>query len=33
MKKIMNEKKTTLPSHRNQDWKKVKTETKKINNL
>ena len=29
----MNEKKTTLPSHRNQDWKKVKVETVKVNKL
>ena len=29
----MSEKKITLPSHKNQDWKTVKVETKKINNL
>ena len=30
IKKIMTEKKTTLPSLRNQDGKKVKVETKKV---
>ena len=30
---IMSEKKTTLPSLRNQHWKKVKAETEKINQL
>ena len=29
----MIKKKTTLPSLRNQDWKKVKVETEKINKL
>ena len=32
-KEIGSEKKTTLPSLRNQDWKTVKTETEKINKL
>ena len=30
IKKIMTEKKTTLPSLRKQEWKKVKVQTKKI---
>ena len=29
----MTEKKTTLPSLMNQDWKKVKAETEKVNKL
>ena len=29
----MTEEKTKLPSHRNQDWKKVKIEIKKVNKL
>ena len=33
MKKIIIEKKTTVPSPRNKDWKKVKAETEKINKL
>ena len=33
VKKFMTEYKTTLLSLRNQDWKKVKVETKKINKL
>ena len=33
MKKMMTEKKTTLPSLRNQDWKNDKVETEKINKL
>ena len=33
MKRIMSEKKTTLPSLSNQDWKTVKVETDNINNL
>ena len=33
MKRIMSEKKTALPSLRNQDWKTVKVETGKINGL
>ena len=31
IKRIMPEKKTTLPSLRNQDWKTVKSETEKVN--
>ena len=31
IKKIMTEKKTTLPSLRNQDWKNVKVEIEKVN--
>ena len=31
VKKIMTEKKTTLPSLRNQDWKKIKIEIEKVN--
>ena len=33
LKRIMSEKKTRLPSIRNQDWKTIKTETEKINEL
>ena len=33
MKKIMTEKKITLPSLRKQDWKKIKIETEKVNKL
>ena len=33
MKRIMFEKKTTLPSLRNQEWKKVNLETEEINDL
>ena len=33
MKRIMSEKKTALPSLRNQDWKTVKAETEKINDI
>ena len=33
IKGIMSEKKTTLPSHRNDDWKTVKAQTEKINAL
>ena len=33
IKKIMTEKKTSLPSLRNQDLKKVKVETVKLNKL
>ena len=33
IKKIMSEKKSTLPSFRKQDWKKVKVETEKVNKL
>ena len=33
IKRIMSEKKTTLPSLRNQDWETVKVETEKINKL
>ena len=33
LKRIMSEKKTSLPSLRNQDWKTVKAETAKINEL
>ena len=33
IKRIMSENKTTLLSLRNQDWKKVKSETQKVNNL
>ena len=33
IKKLMTEKKTTLPSLKNQDWKKDKVETEKINKL
>ena len=29
----MSEKKTTLPSLRNQDWRTVKSETEKVNDL
>ena len=31
IKRIMSEKKTILPSLRNQDWKTVKVESEKIN--
>ena len=31
MKRILSEKKTTLPSLRNQDWRTVKSETEKVN--
>ena len=33
MKRIMSEKKTTLPSLRSQDYMKVKSETEKVNDL
>ena len=33
LKRIMNRKKTTLPSFRNIEWKTVKTETNKINQV
>ena len=33
VKRIMSEKKTTLPSLRNQDWRTVKSETEKVNDL
>ena len=33
IKSIMSEKKTTLLSHSNQNWKTVKMETEKINKL
>ena len=33
IKRIMSEKKTTLPSLRNQDWRKFKSETEKVNDL
>ena len=33
IKRIMTKKKTTLQSIRNQDWKKVKEETEKVNKL
>ena len=33
MKRIMSEKKTTLPSLRNQDWRKFISETEKVNGL
>ena len=33
IKRIVSEKKTTLPSLRNQDWRKVKSETEKVNLL
>ena len=33
MKRIMSEKKTTLLSLRNQDWKTVKSGTKKVSDL
>ena len=33
MKRIMSEKKPTLPSLRNQGWKTVKTETEKFDDL
>ena len=33
MKRIISKKKTALPSLRNQEWKTVKSETEKINNL
>ena len=33
MKRIMSEKKTTLPSLRSQDWRTVKIETETVNDL
>ena len=33
MKRIMSEKKTALPSLKNQDWKTIKAKLKKINDL
>ena len=33
IKKVISEHKTTLPSLRNQDWKKVQVETEKVNKL
>ena len=33
IKRIMSEKKTALPSRRNEDWKIVKAETENINEL
>ena len=33
LKRVMSEKKTRLPSLRNQDWKIIKAETEKINEL
>ena len=33
MKRIMSEKKTTVPSLRNQDWRLVKSGTEKVNDL
>ena len=33
IKRIMSEKKTTLPSLRNKDWRTVKSETEKVNDL
>ena len=33
MKRIMSEKKTTLPSLRNQDWRTVKSIADKVNDL
>ena len=33
LKGILNEKKTTLPSLRNIEWRTVKTETEKINQV
>ena len=33
MKRVMSEKKTTLSSLRNQDWRTVKSKTKKVNDL
>ena len=33
IKRIMSEKKTSLPSVRNQDWRTIKSETEKINDL
>ena len=33
LKRIMSEKKTGLPSLRNQDWRTIKTKTEKINKL
>ena len=33
MKRIMSEKKTTLASLMNQDWRRVKSETEKVNVL
>ena len=33
IRRILSEKKTTLPSFRNQDWRSVKSETEKVNDL
>ena len=33
MKRIMSKKKTTLPSHTKQNWRRVKSETEKVTDL